>query len=77
MLLSQANRRVANILAPRVDRIMVSRDILRERGDWLLADKMREKMNAFGIDIRDYPEGSAWTFDLTKFRRLSNECLAK
>jgi len=34
---------------------------LRERGEWALADGLRGRLLAIGIELRDTPEGTVWT----------------
>jgi cyanophycinase-like exopeptidase len=33
---------------------------LRERGEWALADGLRDRLLAIGIELRDTPEGTVW-----------------
>jgi cyanophycinase-like exopeptidase len=42
-------------------RILIElRASLRERGEWALADGLRDRLMAIGFDLRDTPEGTVW-----------------
>jgi cysteinyl-tRNA synthetase len=42
-------------------RILIQlRASLRERGEWALADGLRDRLMAIGFDLRDTPEGTVW-----------------
>ncbi|MEO7193238.1 MAG: hypothetical protein ABIZ05_00205 [Pseudonocardiaceae bacterium] len=50
------------ILAPFVDMLLELREHAREQGSWALADTLRDRLTAAGIEVRDTPEGAAWLF---------------
>jgi cyanophycinase-like exopeptidase len=47
-------------LAPLMEVVLDLRSSLRERGEWALADGLRDRLLALGYEIRDAPEGSRW-----------------
>jgi hypothetical protein len=49
------------ILAPLVDGLIALRADLRASGAWPLADRIRDRLTAAGIEIRDTPKGTVWT----------------
>jgi len=48
-------------LAPLVERLLALRAELRSEKAWQLADRLRDRLIAAGIEIHDTPEGSTWT----------------
>ncbi|MGH3854170.1 MAG: CysS/YqeB C-terminal domain-containing protein [Pseudonocardiaceae bacterium] len=50
------------ILEPFVDMLLELREHAREQGSWALADTLRDRLTAAGIEVRDTPEGAAWLF---------------
>ena len=48
------------LLAPLVDRLIALRAELRAAGAWQLADQLRDRLVAAGIELRDTPEGTIW-----------------
>jgi cysteinyl-tRNA synthetase len=40
------------------------RAVLRKEKNFALADKIREKLNALGVELRDGPEGTHWIFKI-------------
>ncbi|MQA16447.1 MAG: hypothetical protein GEV09_20580 [Pseudonocardiaceae bacterium] len=47
-------------VAPLVDALLELRDKARQDGAWALADTLRERLVAAGIEVRDTPEGTVW-----------------
>jgi cyanophycinase-like exopeptidase len=50
----------AERLAPLVDAVVGVRQQLRGRGDYGLADDLRDAVDAIGVELRDTPDGSTW-----------------
>ncbi len=50
----------AEQIAPLVDVVLELRDRAREDCDWTLADTLRDRLSAAGIDVRDTPDGTVW-----------------
>ena len=48
-------------LAPLVERLIVLRAELRNEKAWQLADRLRERLVAAGIELHDTPGGTTWT----------------
>jgi hypothetical protein len=48
------------VVAPFVDALIELRDRAREQGSWALADTMRDRLIAAGIEVRDTPDGAVW-----------------
>lgn len=48
-------------LAPLVDRLIALRAELRAEKAWQLADRLRDRIVAAGIDLHDTPGGTTWT----------------
>lgn len=48
------------LLAPLVDRLIALRAELRAGQAWQLADQLRDRLDAAGIELRDTPEGTTW-----------------
>ncbi|HKR50876.1 MAG TPA: hypothetical protein VJT72_15090, partial [Pseudonocardiaceae bacterium] len=51
------------IVAPFVDALIEFRDLAREQGSWTLADTLRDRLIAAGIEVRDTPDGAVWLLD--------------
>ncbi|MGI9062326.1 MAG: hypothetical protein ACR2FQ_00690 [Pseudonocardiaceae bacterium] len=49
-----------DLIAPYVDALVELRDRSRAEGSFALADTLRERLTAAGIEIRDAPEGTVW-----------------
>jgi cyanophycinase-like exopeptidase len=49
------------LLAPIVEPLIALRAELRAERAWQLADRLRDRLVAAGIELRDTPEGTAWT----------------
>ena len=47
-------------LGPLMQIFIELRSGLRERGEWALADGLRDRLTAIGIELRDTPEGTIW-----------------
>ncbi|MGH3886721.1 MAG: CysS/YqeB C-terminal domain-containing protein [Pseudonocardiaceae bacterium] len=48
------------VVAPFVDTLLELRDQAREQGSWTLADTLRDRLTAAGIEVRDTPGGAVW-----------------
>ena len=48
------------IVAPLVERLLALRAELRAERAWTLADRLRDRLVAGGIELHDTPEGTAW-----------------
>jgi hypothetical protein len=48
------------VVAPFVDTLLELREQAREQGSWTLADTLRERLTAAGIEVRDTPQGAVW-----------------
>jgi len=49
------------LLAPLVERLIVLRTELRAERAWQLADRLRDRLTAAGIELHDTPDGTSWT----------------
>ncbi|HEX4098983.1 MAG: hypothetical protein WAN20_18185 [Pseudonocardiaceae bacterium] len=49
-----------DIVAPFVDALLELREQARDQGSWTLADTLRNRLTAAGIEVRDTPEGPHW-----------------
>lgn len=47
-------------VAPLLEILIDLRSGLRERNEWALADFLRDRLAALGIELRDTPNGTAW-----------------
>jgi hypothetical protein len=47
-------------VGPLLEILIDLRSGLRERGEWALADGLRDRLLAIGIELRDTPEGTIW-----------------
>ncbi|MGH3945870.1 MAG: CysS/YqeB C-terminal domain-containing protein [Pseudonocardiaceae bacterium] len=47
-------------VAPFVDALIELRHQAREQGSWTLADTLRDRLTAAGIEVRDTPDGAVW-----------------
>ncbi len=47
-------------VAPFVEALIELREQAREQGSWTLADTLRDRLSAGGIELRDTPEGPIW-----------------
>ena len=47
-------------LAPLLQLLIEIRASLRERGEWALADGLRDRLLSIGFELRDTPEGTIW-----------------
>ncbi|MGH3791525.1 MAG: CysS/YqeB C-terminal domain-containing protein [Pseudonocardiaceae bacterium] len=48
------------VVAPFVDILLELREQAREQGSWTLADTLRDRLTAAGIEVRDTPQGAVW-----------------
>jgi cysteinyl-tRNA synthetase len=48
------------VVAPFVDTLVELREQAREQGSWTLADTVRDRLTAAGIEVRDTPQGTIW-----------------
>ncbi len=48
------------VVAPFVDTLLELREQAREQGSWTLADTLRDRLAAAGIEVRDTPQGARW-----------------
>lgn len=48
------------VVAPFVGALIELRDRAREQGFWTLADTLRDRLTAAGIEVRDTPDGAVW-----------------
>lgn len=51
------------LLAPVVDAVLYARGRAREERDFTLADGLRERLAAAGVDVRDTPDGTTWRYE--------------
>jgi hypothetical protein len=49
-----------DIVAPFVEALLELREQAREEGSWTLADTLRDRLTAAGIEVRDTPLGVSW-----------------
>ncbi len=49
-----------DIVAPFVEALLDLREQAREEGSWTLADTLRDRLTAAGIEVRDTPLGVSW-----------------
>ena len=49
-----------DVVAPLVDTLLELREHAREQGSWTLADTLRDRLTAAGIEVRDTPQGARW-----------------
>ncbi|MDT7713697.1 MAG: hypothetical protein QOG46_2567 [Pseudonocardiales bacterium] len=47
-------------VAPLVEALIELREQAREQGSWTLADSLRDRLTAAGIEVRDTPTGPIW-----------------
>jgi hypothetical protein len=47
-------------VAPFVEALLDLREQAREQGSWTLADTLRDRLTAAGIEVRDTPQGALW-----------------
>jgi cysteinyl-tRNA synthetase len=43
-------------------RLIIERVRAREAKDWQKSDELRDELQSSGIDIRDTPDGSIWSY---------------
>jgi cyanophycinase-like exopeptidase len=48
------------VVAPFVEALLELREQAREQGSWTLADTVRDRLTAAGIEVRDTPHGAVW-----------------
>jgi hypothetical protein len=48
------------VVAPFVEALLELREQAREQGSWALADTLRDRLTAAGIEVRDTPQGTVW-----------------
>ena len=44
------------------ERLIAERESMRSAGKWREADAIRGKLSDLGVDVRDFPEGTVWTY---------------
>jgi len=49
-----------DIVAPFVNTLLEVREHARKQGSWTLADALRDRLTAAGIEVRDTPQGTLW-----------------
>jgi cysteinyl-tRNA synthetase len=49
-----------DIVAPFVEALLELREQAREQCSWTLADTLRDRLTAAGIEVRDTPQGASW-----------------
>ncbi|MGH3780409.1 MAG: CysS/YqeB C-terminal domain-containing protein [Pseudonocardiaceae bacterium] len=49
-----------DVVAPFVDALLEQREQAREQGSWTVADTLRDRLTAAGIEVRDTPQGATW-----------------
>jgi len=47
-------------IAPFVETLLDLREQAREQGSWTLADALRDRLTAAGVEVRDTPQGTRW-----------------
>jgi len=58
-------------LRPLVDGLVALRGELRAERAFSLADRLRDRLTAAGIELRDTPEGTGWTVDPRRLDQTS------
>jgi cyanophycinase-like exopeptidase len=48
------------VIAPLVEALIELREQARQQGSWTLADTLRDRLTAAGIEVRDTPHGPLW-----------------
>jgi cysteinyl-tRNA synthetase len=48
------------IVGPFIDILLELREQAREQNLWTLADTLRDRLTAAGIEVRDTPQGAVW-----------------
>jgi cysteinyl-tRNA synthetase len=48
------------IVEPFVGMLLELREQAREQGLWTLADTLRDRLTAAGVEVRDTPQGAVW-----------------
>ena len=46
-----------------IERLIEQRNAARTSKDWVLADEIRDRLAAMGIQIQDGPDGTEWRVD--------------
>ncbi|HSZ30304.1 MAG TPA: hypothetical protein VK784_11210, partial [Pseudonocardiaceae bacterium] len=49
-----------DVVAPLVETLLELREHAREQSSWTLADTLRDRLTAAGIEVRDTPQGARW-----------------
>ena len=49
------------VLSPLVERLITLRTELRAERAWQLADRLRDRLVAAGIELHDTPQGTTWS----------------
>jgi cyanophycinase-like exopeptidase len=52
----------AELLAPAVDAVLRARSAARDAHDFALADELRDRLVAAGIEVNDTPDGTTWSY---------------
>jgi cysteinyl-tRNA synthetase len=53
-----------DVLAPVIERLLALRAELRAERAWQIADRVRDRLIAAGIELRDTPDGTTWSLRL-------------
>lgn len=61
--LEEENTQTNEVTAELMELILAFRKAAKEQKDYATADKIREKLNALGITIKDSKEGADWSFE--------------
>ncbi|MGH8906406.1 MAG: CysS/YqeB C-terminal domain-containing protein [Egibacteraceae bacterium] len=48
------------LISPFVDALVEARDWARAQGSWDVADRLRDRLNAAGVEVCDTPDGTDW-----------------
>ncbi len=62
-LVERAGTTTSTPPAALVDAALAARDALRTRGDFALADRVRDALAAAGVEVRDEASGTSWSMD--------------
>ena len=54
--------KAAETLSGLMDMVLEQRKIAKDARDWATSDKIRDRLKALGITIKDTKEGTEWSF---------------